>query len=170
MVTDFLPLLVTERTAKRPMERLPTILILLLIAGIPAAAPPLVSPSPQLCFTAGSVTFQTISQGRSDYRIKIVPGAADSHYRIQIVDRVDDADFAFVDDVGALSLDSCSAVGIVKTVKVVSDGPFDLAVAVSAQTTDADARLFVHSARFGHQHAAALLAAMRHYQDDTTTE
>jgi hypothetical protein len=156
--------------AKPPMERLPKILILLLIAGIPAAAPPLFSPSPHLCFTAGSVTFQVLPRGRSDYRVKIVSGSANPDLRIQLVDRVDDADFAFVDDVGAAPAGNCSAAGTLKTVKVVEEGPFDVSVGLSAQAGDADAKLFVHSARLAHQHAAALIAAMRHYQEDTTTE
>ncbi len=152
------------------MEPLPKILILLLIAGIPAAAPPIFSPSPQLCFTAGSVSFQLTPRGKSDYRVKVVSGAANPQLRIQLVDRIDDADFAVVDDVGAAPAGNCSAAGIVKTVKLVSDGPFDIAIGLSAQAADADAKLFVHSARFGHQQAGALLAAMRHYQDDATTE
>ncbi len=45
------------------MERLRKTLILLLVAGIPAAAPPIFDAAPNLCFTAGSVTYQVVAGG-----------------------------------------------------------------------------------------------------------
>jgi len=152
----------------RLLERLKKPLILLLVAGIPAAAPPFFTKAPDLCFTAGSITFQlTPGAPKADYRVKIAAFADDprtQNLHIQLVDDVDAADFALVDDVTA-SPSACKSAGNVKTVEVVGENsPADVAVSLSPGATDGDLKLFVHSARFAHQDAAALLAAMRHYQ------
>jgi hypothetical protein len=166
------------------MERLNKTLILLLVAGIPAAAaPPFLltfsaQPS-QLCFTAGSITYQ-VGGAAPDYRVKI---AAAGDLRIQLVNDVDLADFALVDDVADAD-SACDAGGTVRTIKVVDDtSSADVTVSLTQAVVQADAKeaeettaaavpepagadlkLFVNSARFGHRDAAALLAAMRHYQ------
>jgi hypothetical protein len=107
--------------------------------------------------------------------------AAAADLRIQLVDDVDLADFALVDD--ADDADSaCDAGGTIRTIKVIDDqGPADVTVSLTpageqASTKEAaaeaallepapaDLKLFVHSTRFGHRDAAALLAAMQHYQ------
>jgi hypothetical protein len=166
------------------IQRLNKSLILLLVAGIPAAAAPLFfltfkTQQPRLCFTAGTITYQ-VGGAAPDYRVRI---AAAADLRIQLVDDVDLADFALVDD--ADDADSaCDAGGTIRTIKVIDDqGPADVTVSLTlageqASTSDAeqaaeaalfepapaDLKLFVHSTRFGHRDAAALLAAMRHYQ------
>jgi hypothetical protein len=150
------------------MTRLQKALILLLVAGIPAAAaPPFFAKAPDLCFTAGSTTYQvTPGAPEADFRVRIASGAdqGSQDLHIQIVDDVDAADFTLVDDVTA-SPSACQSAGNVKTVEVVGENsPADVAVGLSREGVDGDLKLFVHSARFGHQDAAALLAAMRHYQ------
>jgi hypothetical protein len=166
------------------MERLNKTLILLLVAGIPAAAAPpfflAFTAQPPLCFTAGSITYQ-VGGAAPDYRVRI---AAAGDLRIELVDNVDLADFALVDDVADAD-SACDARGTVRTIKLVDDaGTADVTVSLTrssehADTRDAepalaqaallepapaDLKLFVHSARFGHRDAAALFAAMRHYQ------
>jgi hypothetical protein len=167
------------------LERLNKTLILLLVAGIPAAAAPpffltFSAQQPQLCFTAGSITYQ-VGGAAPDYRVKI---AATGDLRIQLVNDVDLADFALVDDVADAD-SACDAGGTVRTIKVVDDAsPADVTVSLTQAVAQMDAKeadettaeaavpesagtdlkLFVHSARFGHRDAAALLAAMRHYQ------
>ena len=144
------------------MERLRNTLILLLVAGIPAAAPPFFASAPKLCFTAGSVTYQMAS-ARPDIRVRI--DAAHPDLRIQLVDDVTSADFALVDDVAATG--ACDSAGLLKTVQLVGDSdPAD--VVMSLSPSDGDLKLYVHSARFGHREAAALFGAMRHQQDRAT--
>jgi len=148
------------------MERLHKTLILLFVAGIPAAAPPFFASPPGLCFTAGSTTYQLAPTAASpDLRVRIDNGAAQPDLRIRIVDTVETADFALVDDVG--SADACRSDGLRKTVKVVGHGAADVTIALSREAADADLTLFVHSARVGHRDAAALFAAMRQDQDKT---
>ena len=144
------------------MTRLRNTLILLLAAGIPAAAPSFFASPPKLCFTAGSVTYE-MAGARPDIRVRI--DAAHPDLRIQLVDDVASADFALVDDVGTAG--ACDSAGLVKTVQLVGDsGPAD--VIMSLSPGDGDLKLYVHSAHFGHREAAALYAAMRHQQDRAT--
>ena len=116
---------------------------------------------------------------RPTTRVRIAAGA---DLRIQLVDDVGLADFALVDDADDDS--ACDAGGTIRTIKVIDDqGPSDVTISLmpageqvstkeAEQATEApvpepaaaDLKLFVHSARFGHRDAAALLAAMRHYQ------
>jgi hypothetical protein len=149
------------------MDRLQRILILLMVAGIPAAAPPFSASSPDLCFAAGSLTYR-VSPGAAaaDVRVRIEPRAAHPDLRIQLVDGIESADFAVVDDVGTAGESACASAGPVKTVRIVSDaGPADITLSVSRDDDDADLRLFVRSVRFGHRQAAALFAAMRRDED-----
>jgi hypothetical protein len=147
------------------MERVRKSLILVLIAGIPAASPAVFSAAPaapELCFTAGSVTYQVASMA-PDVRVRIDPVHPD--LRIHLVDSVEAADFALVDDVGATTGSTCKAAGLLKTVRLVDDGsPADLTIGLSREGTDGDLKLYVHSGRFGHRDAAALFAAMRRDQ------
>jgi hypothetical protein len=152
------------------MEHLKKALILLLVAWIPAAAPPFSATTPaptsHLCFTAGSLTYEVGPDiSAPDFRVKFADAPAT--LRIQLVDSVDLADFALVDDVAA-DASACHSAGHAKTVQVVGEqSPADVTVSLShggAQDADAGLKLFVHSARFSHSDAAALFAAMRHFQ------
>jgi hypothetical protein len=149
------------------MSHLQRILILLLVAGIPAAAPPFPGSSPNLCLAAGSLTYQVSpNASAADLRVRIEPRAAHPDLRIQLVDSIESADFAVVDDVGAAPAGACSTSGLIKTVRTVDDaGPADITISLSREDADADLRLYVHSVRFGHRDAAALFAAMRHYEN-----
>jgi len=147
------------------MDRLHKTLILLLVAGIPAAAPPFFASPPGLCFTAGSVTYQlSPSATAPDYKVKIDNAAAQPQLRIGLVDRVETADFALVDDNSGFDRNGCHSAGLIKTIKLVADGPSDLTISLTREAADADLKLFVYSARLGHREAAALFAVMRHNQ------
>ncbi len=140
------------------------IFALLLVAAIPAAAAPFLTASPDLCFTAGSVTYRLSSDARSpDYRIAIDNNAPYPDLRVRLVDRVETADFALTDDAGAMTGNACQAAGAIKTIRIVPAGtPSDITIAVARQQTDpADFALYVHSARVSHFDAAALFALVR---------
>ncbi len=97
--------------------------------------------------------------------MRIADRSAEPDLRIALVDDVETADFALVDDFGSVDGSACTSVGLVKTVQVVGEGSTaDVTMSLSHEAADADLKLFVHSARFGHRDAAALFAAMRHYQ------
>jgi hypothetical protein len=144
------------------MERLRKTLILLMVVGIPAAAPPFFASSSDLCFTSGSVTYRLAPEAASpDYRVRIDNSAARPDLRIRLVDDAETADFALVDDVGGGG-DACRSAGLIKTVKLVpAESASELTISVAREAGAADLKLFVHSSRVGHFDAAALYAAMR---------
>ncbi len=152
------------------MERLQKTLILLLVAGLPAAAPVFFASPPGVCFTAGSTTYQVAAAtGSPDVRVRIDNSAAHPDLRIRIVDAVETADFALVDDTVATSANACKSDGLLKTVKVVGSGA-DVTISLSREAADADLTLFVYSSRLGHRDAAALFAAMRNNKDNKVAQ
>ena len=147
------------------MDRLRKTFVLLCMAAFPAAAAQFLTASPDLCFTAGSVTYRLSPDASSpDYRIAIDNDAAHPDLRVRLVDRVETADFALTDDAGAMTGSACKTAGTVKTIRIVATGtPSDLTIAISRppQSDDADFALYVHSARVSHFDAAALFALVR---------
>ena len=146
------------------MDMLRRTLALLCVAAIPAAAAPFLTASPDLCFTAGSMTYRLSSDARSpDYRVAIDNDAPHPDLRVRLVDRVETADFALTDDTGAMAGNACKAAGPVKTIRIVAAGtPSDLTIAVARQPAEhGDFALYVHSARVSHSDAAALFALVR---------
>src|SRR5262249_34556700 len=94
----------------------------------------------------------------------IDPQAANSDLRLQLVDEVESADFSVVDDVSTASAPGCESSGLIRTVRVITDAsPADITIALSSEA-DAALKLYVHSARFGHDDAAVLFTAMHHYE------
>jgi hypothetical protein len=148
------------------MDKLRKTLALLCVAAIPAAAAPLLTASPDLCFTAGSVTYRLSPDARSpDYRVAIDNDAPYPDLRVRLVDRVETADFALTDDAGAMTGNACKAAGALKTIRIVPAGtPSDVTIAVSQRQSDPgpdDFALYVHSARVSHFDAAALFALVQ---------
>jgi hypothetical protein len=146
------------------MDKLRKTLILLLVAGIPAAAPALHTGSPDLCFADGATTYLLSATATDpDIRIAIDNTALHPDLRVRLTDRVEAADFALADDTGALIGDACRPAGLVSTARIVAAGkPADLTVAVARDFSTADLSLYVHSARVSHFDAAALFALIRH--------
>jgi hypothetical protein len=99
-----------------------------------------------------------------DYRVRFVAPENNADVRIHVVDNVDIADFALVDDFAAIPSSPCISAGRLRTVRIVeTTARADATVSFSGD--EADYKLFVHSARFGHADAAALFAAVLHYRE-----
>ncbi len=137
----------------------------LCVAPFPAVAAQFLTTSPDLCFSAGSVTYRLSPEARSpDYRVAIDNDAPHPDLRVHLVDRVETADFALTDDAGTMVGNGCKTTGTLKTIRIVAAGtPADLTIAVSGapQADGADFSLYVHSARVSHFDAAALFALIR---------
>jgi hypothetical protein len=144
--------------------RIRTAFILAAAVAAPAAAYTMLAEAPKEpallsnCFAAGASAFQIIAKAAApDYRIRIDSAAAHPDLRIQLVDRAEHADFVLVDDAD-------DAPGTCKSARTVTHdetaGRPDVTVQLSADAKSADYRLYVRSARFSQQDAAALLAAM----------
>jgi hypothetical protein len=145
-------------------------LFLLLIAAALGGAAHWTTPAaaPDLCFTAGTVTYRLSSHAAAtDYRVTIDNAAAQPDFRVRLVDRVEAADFALTDDAGSVAGNACQAAGTVKTVRVVPPGqPSDITIAVARDARGAgDFSLYVHSSRVNHFDAAALFALIRQAPD-----
>ena len=137
-------------------------LVLLAVLALPAAAPGTLPSSDSLCFASGSTTYRIAADAPApDYRVRFDRDASQPDLRMQLVDRVETADFVLVDDFGGSQHAACAPASPVQTIKIDLTTPLpDVTVHLSADPGAADFKLYVHSVRFSHQDAAALLAAM----------
>ncbi len=142
------------------MDRL-KILLLLGMLAVPAGAHTFFAAPPTLCFTNGSATYRVSTRATApDYSIKIGNEGARPDLRIAIVDSPEMADFVLVDDVGGVESATCSE----RNAKIIQVGAGettpDMVVSLANDMPDPDYRLYVYSARFSRDQAAALLAVM----------
>jgi hypothetical protein len=141
------------------------VLILVAALAVPAAAYAMkAAPTPKQppCFASGASTYQIVASATApDYRIRIDAQAMRPDLRMQLVDRAENADFVLVDDFSGSEPSTCKSSTPIRTVTLdTTAGTPDVTVQLSADAKGADYRLYVHSARFSQQDAAALLAAM----------
>ena len=141
------------------------VLVLTSALAVPAAAAAYAMkavPKQPLCFASGASTYQIVTNVTApDYRIRIDAQAARPDLRMLLVDRPEHADFVLVDDFSSDEPRTCKSSTPVRTVTLdtAAEKP-DVTVKLSADSKGADYKLYVHSARFSQQDAAALLAAM----------
>jgi hypothetical protein len=139
------------------------VLILAAALAVPAAAYAMkAAPKQPLCFASGASTYQIVASATApDYRIRIDAEALRPDLRMQLVDRAENADFVLVDDFSGNEPSTCKSSTPIRTVTLDAAAAIpDVTVQLSADAKGADYRLYVHSARFSQQDAAALLAAM----------
>ena len=144
------------------MNRIQKTFTLLAVLAIPAGAQISAPSTEKLCFASGTATFQLApSAAKPDYRVRIERNLATADVRMRLVDRPEVADFVLVDDFSGAEQDACKSSTPVQTVKLdpAAEKP-DVLVNLSADAGPAELRIYVHSVRFSHQDAAALLAAM----------
>jgi len=146
------------------MRRFQKFAILGLVAAVPAAAHALRLPPTQPCLTSGAATYRISASAETpDYRVRIDNAAERPDLRVGLVDRPEIADFVLVDDLDAAPSDACAAP---KTIRVGTGEMLpDLTVSVGAidAATGRDAtdfKLYVRSARFSQEDAAALFGVM----------
>jgi hypothetical protein len=142
------------------------VLILAAALAVPAAAYAMkagpATPKQPPCFASGASTYQIVANATApDYRIRVDAEALRPDLRMQLVDRAENADFVLVDDFSGNEPSTCKSSTPIRTVTLdATVGTPDVTVQLSADAKGADYRLYVHSARFSQQDAAALLAAM----------
>jgi hypothetical protein len=139
-----------------------------LVVAVPAAAQAFLPPT-HPCFTFGASTYQiSASAPAPDYKVRIDNRAAHPDLRIRLVDQADIADFVLVDDVDATEGNACATSTPLKTIRIGADEMLaDLTISLAsedasrASEVDApDLKLYVGSARFSHEEAAALFGVM----------
>jgi hypothetical protein len=157
------------------MRRFQKYAILGLVAAVPAAAHALLLPPPaHSCLTSGTSTYRMSAGAETpDFRVRIDNAAARPDLRVGLVDRPEIADFVLVDDLDAAQSDACATP---KTIRVdagemlpdltVSLGATDVATGHDAT----DFKLYVRSARFSQEDAAALFGVMWRSRNHTLAQ
>lgn len=129
---------------------------------MPAVAYSMLAPAEDsLCLASGAATYRIAHEIASpDFRIKVVSEAPRPDLRMQWVDRAELADFVLVDDLNASGPAACRSAAPIRTVALhIGAAAPDVTVKLSAEPA-ADYKIYVQSARFSQQDAAALLAAI----------
>jgi len=134
-----------------------------LVAAVPAAAHALLLPTTNPCFTSGTATYRISAAAPApDYRVRIDNAAAQPDLRVGLVDQPEIADFVLVDDLDAVQGNACAA-PTPKTIRVDAGEMLpDLTVSLSqiGAAEASDFKLYVRSARFSQEDAAALFGVM----------
>jgi len=145
------------------VNRIQQTLILAAAVALPAAAHSTFAPTREaLCFASGATTYQIARNAAApDFRIRIADTSAKPDLRMRLVDSAELADFVLVDDFSAGEQAPCRSSTPIRTVALDADtaNP-DVTVTLSANAALSDYKIYVHSVRFSHEDAAALLAAM----------
>ncbi|MEP7030114.1 MAG: hypothetical protein ABI830_04195 [Pseudolabrys sp.] len=146
------------------MKRANIISLFVLIVGVPAAtagsffASGDKAANEKPCFNTGATGYQlsTAKTATADTTVRIDNAAANPSLRLQIVDDPAAADFVLVDD--GDTGDACGAGSIVNVhIDPAADHP-DLTVVLSR--APADTKIYVRSAHYSEQDAAALFAVI----------
>ncbi|MCK9914116.1 hypothetical protein MXD81_33680 [Microbacteriaceae bacterium K1510] len=137
------------------MNRITVAAIFGLVAAVPAGAAGVYFHTPSTttpCFAAPTGAYR-IADEAADYTVRIDDAAANPSLRLQVVDDPAIADFVLVDD----DAPACPSGARLKSVRIDPEAAApDLTVALSR--APGDKKIYVNSARFSEQQAAALFA------------
>ena len=142
------------------MNRIAIAAVLGLVAAVPAAGARVYfakGPQQPPCFAAAGGAYRIADSTAADYTVRIDNGAANPSLQMQIVDDPAIADFVLVDD--SDGADACRAAPAIRSVRVdpAAQAP-DVTIAVSHAPSDI--KIYVKSASFTEQEAAALFAVV----------
>ena len=109
------------------------------------------------CFVAGNDGYRISGSAKADYTVRIDNTAPNPSLRMQLVDDPAAADFLLVDD--GDTAETCQATSTVSSIRVDPAAAHpDLTVALSR--TEANFKIYVRSANYTEQDAAALFAVI----------
>jgi hypothetical protein len=127
----------------------------LVLAG--GAAPVWLSPA-QPCISAGLTTVQMAwLPWSADLHVAFTDSKELATVRVQLVDQPDLADFVVTDDVAGIEDSSCPATGEGRRVAIVNTAASGDPTIYLSREGNADYRIFVRSASFTAEQAAALI-------------
>jgi hypothetical protein len=109
------------------------------------------------CFAAGKAAYEVSRGAAADYTVRIDNAAVSPSLRMQIVDDPAAADFVLVDEDDAVL--ACKAAASIKTIRIDSAAA-EPDVTVAMTRGAADYKVFVKSATFTDEDAAALFAVI----------
>ncbi len=143
------------------MKRTHLIALMALVVAVPAATASSFfssdAPTARPCFVSGAAAYELSATSAADYTVRIDNAAANPNLRMQLVDDPAAADFVLVDE--GDSAEACKGSSSLETVRVdpAAQKP-DLTVTLSRN--EAEHKVFVRSANFSEQDAAALFAVI----------
>ena len=149
------------------MSRVRIVSLLALAIAVPAAAAAnsFFAAPVKPCFVAGTHAYRIAANGSANVTVRIDNAAPHPNLRLQLVDDPATADFVLVDDGDSTA--ACRDSGVVKSIRLdAAAAKPDLTVALSRKP--APYKLYVRSAAYSAQDAAALFAVMR--RDASGTE
>jgi len=144
------------------MNRSHLALLLLLIAVVPgaiaAAAMLRTEPAQESCFMSGGVAYRLSSNAEASYTVRVEESAARPDLRLQLVDDPALADFVLVDDEDN---EACRGTAASRSIRVdaAAAKPY-VSVALSKDAGPGGYKVYLHSAHFSGQDAAALFAVI----------
>jgi hypothetical protein len=128
--------------------------LMVLMLAVPAGAGAIFAPKAKPCLISGTAAYRITDSGTADVTVRIDNKAAHPTLSMQIIDDPATADFVLIDDEENSACNSPTA-----TIRLDSQALSpDLTVALSAES--ARYKIYVRSARFSAQDAAALFAVM----------
>ncbi|HEY1310038.1 MAG TPA: hypothetical protein VGF02_03740 [Pseudolabrys sp.] len=131
--------------------------LLVLIVAIPAAAGSLFSSNTSPCFNAAASSYRISDNAAANFTVRIDNTAAKPDLRLQLIDDPAAADFVLVDDSDTVG--ACTDTNAVSTIRLDPQAAnADLTVALSR--APAAYKIYVRSAGFSEQDAAALFAVI----------
>ena len=146
------------------MQRIHVAVLLAVAAAVPAAGHHyFLAAAQKPCFVAGDIGYQ-LSNGKADFTVRIDNAAPAPDLRLQLADNAATADFVLIDDGDSTA--SCSDAKVIRSFRLDPQASHpDLTVALSRQA--AAHRIYVQSAAFSQQDAAALFALMWRNENKT---
>jgi hypothetical protein len=133
--------------------------LVLVIAASAATANAYFAKSPKPCFVVGTHAYRFSGSGDdANVTVRVNKTASHPNLRMQLVNDPARADFIMVDDGSGAA--ACRDVGVIKSIRLDAEAAKpDLTVALSRAA--APYKIYVHSAHYTPQDAAALFAVMQ---------
>jgi hypothetical protein len=142
------------------MTRNHMVVLMGLVLAVPAAAASagFFSANPKPCFQTEGAAYQLSGSTSANYTVRVDGDTARADLHMQIVDDPASADFVLVDDGDA---DTCRNAGAIRSIRVdPTAANADVTVALSQHATEGGYKIYVRSASFSQQDAAALFAVI----------
>jgi len=141
-----------------------SVLALLVIVGVPSGAQTFIAPSADRCLAADSTIYRLASASdHAGITVRVGENAVDPDITMQLTDGPATADFVLVDDQEIAATDGCRgrSPDPGRTINVNAETPRPhLIVGLAAPSAKADYKIYVRSAAFSVEEAAALFAVM----------
>ena len=132
-------------------------LMVLVVAVAATTAGSFFTSSIRPCFIAGNAGYEISANGPADITVRIDNAATKPNLRMQLTDDAAAADFVLVDDGDAAS--DCTGAAAIQNIRL-DPAAADADLTVALSRAPADYKIYVRSARFSQQDAAALFAVI----------